>query len=281
MPTVVKKEPTLSPEIEADLRESLKRCSPGTMEAVLSYRNTGDTRAIPAVVMGIIERFLEPENRPKLKHAGNDVLLVEDLGLDSLLMVEIIILVEETLDISIPNEEMRELRTVNDLKEFIDCKVKGIKPPYKPRHLSVQDIAAFMPHQDPFLFVQEATLYEDECEGLYEIRGDEFFLEGHFKGKPIFPASLMIEALGQLAVLQLLKSKRPEIENLIDPQKVYFASCDGVRCHKVCVPGDSLTLKTKLKRIRFPLASFEGRIMAGSEKVAFAEDITLAFDYAK
>jgi len=104
------------------LRESLKRCSPGTMEAVLSYRNTGDTRAIPSVVMGIIERFLEPENRPIIKTGANNVRLVEDLGLDSLLMVEIIILVEEALDISIPNEEMRELRTVSDLKEFIDCK---------------------------------------------------------------------------------------------------------------------------------------------------------------
>jgi 3-hydroxyacyl-[acyl-carrier-protein] dehydratase len=95
------------------------------------------------------------------------------------------------------------------------------------------------------------------------------------------PASLIIEALGQLGVLFLLKSDHPDLEGETRQDSIYFTSCDGIRCQKVCRPGDTLTLKIKPKKIRHPLAFFEGSVAVKGEKVAFAESITLTFDISK
>ena len=270
----LKKSLAFTPHLEDELRESLKRCSPETVEAALSFRQHGNFDGIPVIVMGIIERFLEPDVRHLLREGNDDTRLFEDLGVDSLLMVEIIILVEETLDISIANDELRDIRSVGDIKIYLDYKVKGIPIPKQNKQLTVEEIASVMPHQDPFLFIRESKNSLNEAESLYSITGDEFFIDGHFKNNPVFPASILIEALGQLAVLYLIRNEKP-----VDTSKVMFASCDGVRCHRICRPGDVLKLKVKLKRIRYPLVTFEGTITVGDEKAVFAEDITLAFDY--
>src|SRR5476651_2071836 len=84
-----------APDDEAALRESLKRCSPSTFEAAVQFRKTGNADHMPAVVIGVIERFVEPDLRSKLKDADDDFRLIEDLGIDSLTMMEIVILAEE------------------------------------------------------------------------------------------------------------------------------------------------------------------------------------------
>ncbi len=275
----LKKSPAFTLQNEEELRESLKRCSPETVEAAIDFRHNANLDQLPVIVMGIIERFLEPDVRHCLREGDDNTNLFEDLGVDSLLMVEIIILVEETLDISIANDELREIRTVGDIKTYLDYKVKGIPIPQRNKRLSIEDIASVMPHQDPFLFIRESIISLNEAESKYPISGEEAFLDGHFKNNPVFPASILIEALGQLAVLYLIKNEKPEFEQPVNPKTIMFYSSDGVRCHRICRPGDILNLKVKLKRIRYPLVTFEGTITVGDEKAVFAEDITLTFDY--
>lgn len=262
---------------ETELRETLKRCPIQAIEAAIAYRRNPHPDLVPTIVLGILERFVEPETRPVVRENKDATRLVEDLGIDSLLMVEIVMMVEETLGISIENEELRGLRTLGDLKTYLDCKIKGIPVPAKQRVLPLEEIVAALPHQHPFLFLQEARLNHDVAEGGYRISGDEFFLEGHFKDNPIFPASIMIEALGQLAVLYLLKCDRTELGGKVDSSKVYFFSSEGVRCHRLCRPGETLRFKVRLKKVHAPLASFEGTIHCNGEKVAFADELTLTF----
>ena len=49
----------------------------------------------------------------------------------------------------------------------------------------------------------------------------------------------------------------------------------------MCKPGDILTLSIKPKRMKMPLATFEGAIRVGQEKAVIAEDITLTFAYVE
>ncbi|HKB57005.1 MAG TPA: phosphopantetheine-binding protein, partial [Lacunisphaera sp.] len=112
-----------TPDDDANLREALKRCSAATYEAAAQFRKTGNTEHLPAIVLGIIERYVEPDLRAKLKEAEDDLRIIEDLGIDSLTMMEIVILVEDVLQMTINNEELRHLRTVGDVKTFIECKV--------------------------------------------------------------------------------------------------------------------------------------------------------------
>jgi 3-hydroxyacyl-[acyl-carrier-protein] dehydratase len=48
----------------------------------------------------------------------------------------------------------------------------------------------------------------------------------------------------------------------------------------MCRPGDVLNLSIKPKRLKGPLATFEGQIRVGQEKAAIAEEITLTFGFA-
>jgi len=264
---------------EAELREALKRCPEDAIKAAVEFNETRNPELVPTIVLGIIERFVEPDLRPVIREAKDNTRLLEDLGIDSLLMVEIVILVEETLNIQIENDELRNLRTVGDIKSYLDAKLKGLPIPQVKNFLNFEQLAAIMPHQPPFLFLQEARLNGESAEGSYQISGDEAFLEGHFKDNPVFPASLMLEALGQLAVAFILKN--PNLfGGPVDPNSVYFISCDGVRCHKVCKRQDTLKLQISLKKIHAPLVQFEGRVLRDDVKVAKADAFSLSFALA-
>lgn len=268
-----------TPEDEAALRESLKRCSPSTFEAAVQFRRTGNPEHMPAVVIGVVERFVEPDLRAKLKDADDDLRLIEDLGIDSLTMMEIVILVEEVLQLTINNDELRNLRTVGDVKLFIDCKIRGLPLPKPTKFLPIEHIGAVMPIQPPFLFLNEASVNSVSANGKYKITGQEFFLQGHFKDNPVMPASMMLEALGQLAVLYLLEGAVTEPGKVVGPQTIFFTGCEGVRAHRVCRPGDILSISVKPKRMKMPLATFTGAIRVGQEKAVIAEEITLTFGF--
>lgn len=269
-----------APEDEATLREALKRCSPSTFEAAVQFRKSGNADHVPAVVIGVIERFVEPELRTKLKDGDDDLRLIEDLGIDSLTMMEIVILVEDVLQMSINNDELRNLRTVGDVKTFIDCKIRGLPLPKPTKFLPIEAIGAVMPIQPPFLFLNEASVSSAAANAKYKITGQEFFLQGHFKDNPVMPASIMLEALGQLAVLYLLEGHVPDAGKVVNPAQIFFTGCEGVRAHRQCRPGDILTLSIKPKRNKLPLATFEGSIRVGQEKAVIVEEISLLFGYA-
>jgi len=108
------------------LRETLKRCSPATCEAALRLRQTGNLEFLPVVVDGIVERYVEPALRPQLQTGRADLRLAEDLGLDSLTLMEIVMLAEEVLQISITNEELTRLRTLGEVRDFLARKVCGL-----------------------------------------------------------------------------------------------------------------------------------------------------------
>lgn len=66
-------------------------------------------------------------------------------------------------------------------------------------HEQVQDL---LPHRYPFLFVDRVTTLKPghSAEGIFRIKGDHPFIN-RVGGVSVFPATLVVEALGQLAAL--------------------------------------------------------------------------------
>lgn len=265
--------------VDEDLKELLKRCPAGTYEAARQFRESKDVSKIEQIVIGIIERHLEPEQKEILLKSDDSLRMYEDLGMDSLTMLEVVMMVEQTLQVSIDNEELRDLRTLGDVKSYLNAKARGVEPPKRTKVYRIEEVASLMPHKEPFLFLESVTLENNEVHGSYRISGNEYFLEGHFKNQPVFPASIMIEALGQLCVFFLLEGKHEAITEKVNPESIFFTSCDGIKCRRVCKPGDILQMKVKVTRVRHPLAAFTGEIFVGDEKTATAEQIKLAFDF--
>jgi len=265
--------------LQEELADLLKRCSAETLTAATAFREKGDLSTIEVIVLGIIDRHLEPDQKKIFQDAQDNLRLYEDLGLDSLTMLEIVMLVEQVLNLSIDNEELRDLRTLGDVKQYLDAKVRGVDLPARAKTYRIEEVASVMPHREPFLFLESVTLDGDEARGDYTITGNEYFLEGHFKNQPVFPASIMIEALGQLCVFYLLKSEPSSIAEKVNPSTIFFTACDGIKCRRVCKPGDVLSMVIKPSRIRHPLACFSGEITVNGERTAQAGEIKLAFDY--
>lgn len=142
-----------------------------------------------------------------------------------------------------------------------------------------RQIESLMPHQEPFLFIDRAEFCGDLISGTYTIKPDEPILKGHFKDNPVFPGTIMLETIGQLAVLYLIASGNPALKSEVDPSKIFFTSADGARCMRFCRPGDTLALSTKVLRLRHPIAMFEGSLLVNGQKGAFVEKICLTFDY--
>lgn len=114
---------------DPELHELLKRCSPATVEAAGRFRQTGDPAWLPAVIVGVIEHHVEPDLRAKLREPDDRLRLMEDLGIDSLTLIEIGMLAEDVLRISIPNEELAGLRTLGDVRQLIICRLCNLPAP--------------------------------------------------------------------------------------------------------------------------------------------------------
>ncbi len=114
---------------EEYLRDALKHCSAATYEAARQFRRTGSAEYLPAILLGIVERHVEPDLRGKLTEPDDDLRLIEDLGIDSLTLMEVVALTEDVFQISISSRELGELRTVGHFKRFMTFKLCGLPVP--------------------------------------------------------------------------------------------------------------------------------------------------------
>ena len=70
----------------------------------------------------IVEQLGVDENQ-----VDNSASFVDDLGADSLDIVELVMAFEEAFDIEIPDEDAEKIRTVKDAVDYINSHAKGSK----------------------------------------------------------------------------------------------------------------------------------------------------------
>jgi 3-hydroxyacyl-[acyl-carrier-protein] dehydratase len=268
---------TVSETDLTELKEALKRCSSETIEAAIRFRQQGDATAVPTIVYGILERYQPATATVRLASANEETRLIEDLGLDSLTLLEIVLSIEEVLKMRIENEELKGIRTLGQLNKFLQEKISGVQPAPATTHYRREHIAMVLPQQPPFMFLDEAELNGEMVKARYTIKGDEAFLEGHFKDDPVFPASIVFEALGQAGCLWLLEKAPALLSKEIKSNQVLFASMDGAHFYRKTKPGERLDIEQKLVKLREPLAIFEGSVTTNGERVARVEKLVLAF----
>ena len=189
---------------------------------------------------------------------------------------------KETTGISVENDELREIATLGQVKEFIARKISTAKDPAaakaeKSRRYSKVEVAARLPQQPPFFFLEDAEIKGKVVRSSYSIAGSEAFLEGHFKDNPVMPASLVFEALGQAACLWVLECAPEQLGVELGTNEVLFASMEEAHFYRSAVPGDRLDFEVEMVRIHAPVAVFRGTATRSGEKVAHIEHLVLAF----
>ncbi len=121
--------------------------------------------------------------------------------------------------------------------------------------LGRREIEEILPHRDPFLLLDEVTAIEPGVRVVARkrIRNDEWYLAGHFPGRPIMPGVLMVEAMAQAGAVAVLS----EEENR--GKLALFAGIDDVRFKRIVQPGDELEITCEVERLRGPVGRGKAR----------------------
>ncbi len=104
-------------------------------------------------------------------------------------------------------------------------------------------IKNILPHRDPMLLIEEAELIDGIAMASYTVRGDEYFLQGHFPQKPVVPGVILCEMMAQSACL-LIDADGPFLP--------YFTGMNNVKFKDKVFPGDHITFKTTLTKSKPP-----------------------------
>ena len=134
-------------------------------------------------------------------------------------------------------------------------------------------IAQILPHREPFLLIDEVLELEpgEGAVARKTVRDDEWYLVGHFPGRPVMPGVLIVEALAQTGAVAVLS----EEENR--GRLALFAGIDGCRFKRIVEPGDVLDLRCELERMRGPVG--RGRAEARVEgELACRATLTFAVE---
>ena len=115
--------------------------------------------------------------------------------------------------------------------------------------LGREQIEEILPHRDPFLFLDEVVVLEPGAKVVArkQVREGEWFLTGHFPGRPIMPGVIIVEAMAQTGAVAVLADEANR------GKLALFAGIDGVRFKRMVLPGDELELTCELERMRGPV----------------------------
>lgn len=133
--------------------------------------------------------------------------------------------------------------------------------------LDQKGIMDIIPHREPFLLIDSIVELEPGVRAVGEkrVRPDEWYLAGHFPGRPIMPGVLIIEALAQTGAVALL-SEAGSRDKL-----ALFAGLDGVRFRRQVLPGDVLRLEVEITRRRAAVGKGRAVASVGGQPAVQAE----------
>lgn len=125
-------------------------------------------------------------------------------------------------------------------------------------------IMQILPHRAPMLLLDEVERIGEEAVGHYRVRGDEFFLQGHFPGRPIVPGVILCEILAQSACVLLQDA-------MTEGTLPVYTGLNNVKFRSPVRPGDTIETRCHIKRAKHPFYFAEGTVTVEGRLCVSAE----------
>ena len=113
------------------------------------------------------------------------------------------------------------------------------------------EIKNIIPHREPMLLLDDVENMEGIAVGHYTVRGDEYFLQGHFPGNPVVPGVILCEIPAQSACVLMEDA-------LKEGQVPMYTGLNNVRFRSPVRPGDKIETKCSIVRKKHPFYFAEG-----------------------
>lgn len=111
--------------------------------------------------------------------------------------------------------------------------------------MNKEELKEILPHREPMLLVDEASLVEEnKAIGKYTVKGDEWFLNGHFPGNPVVPGVIQCEMMAQTCCVllgEIIKGKTP-----------YLTGINNIKLKNKVIPGETLEIECSITKSKAP-----------------------------
>lgn len=129
--------------------------------------------------------------------------------------------------------------------------------------MNKEEIKKILPHREPMLLIEEVDINENgEAVGKYTVKGDEFFLQGHFPGNPIVPGVIQCEMIAQTAVALI-----PDVHDSLP----MYTGLNNVKFKNPLLPGDTAVMTVSLTARRGIFCFAKGKLEANGKLCTSAE----------
>lgn len=130
--------------------------------------------------------------------------------------------------------------------------------------MNQKEIRKILPHRDNMLLLDEVEREGEYAHGKYHVRGDEWFLQGHFPGNPVMPGVIQCEILAQSACVLLSDA-------MAAGKTPMYTGLNNVRFKSPVRPGDTFETKCRITRAKGPFYFAEGEGFVGDRLCLKAE----------
>lgn len=107
----------------SDQEDRIRHLPAEALAAFRRFQAEGDVAGLDPVILSILEDFIPHASAVPLAQRPGETRLIEDLGFDSLAITEVVFYAEDLFGITISNDEIIQVRTLDDLRGFIRRKV--------------------------------------------------------------------------------------------------------------------------------------------------------------